>query len=144
MAYNSWYVLCTFYSLLNFSLSLTVNCEHCVSAPVEFYITQNQAANSTMHVVREAACICIAELGTKVGQIYCIEPFSAYLYWVVWNFNLLEFSSLVVEVWHASNPDLQSIQIYPLTYTYMYVYQVDKDCLRSHVSQLVTVLLECF
>ena len=30
---------------------------------VEFYISQSQAAN---HAVREAACICIAELGTKV------------------------------------------------------------------------------
>ena len=30
---------------------------------VEFYISQSQAAN---HAVREAACACIAELGTKV------------------------------------------------------------------------------
>ena len=30
---------------------------------VDFYISQSQAAN---HAVREAACSCIAELGTKV------------------------------------------------------------------------------
>ena len=30
---------------------------------VEFYISQTEAAN---HAVREAACACIAELGTKV------------------------------------------------------------------------------
>ena len=30
---------------------------------VEFYISQSQASN---HAVREAACTCIAELGTKV------------------------------------------------------------------------------
>ena len=31
---------------------------------VEFYVSQSQAAN---HAVREAACACIAELGTKVS-----------------------------------------------------------------------------
>ena len=33
---------------------------------VEFYISQTEAAN---HAVREAACACIAELGTKVLYI---------------------------------------------------------------------------
>ena len=32
---------------------------------VEFYISQTEAAN---HAVREAACACIAELGTKVAR----------------------------------------------------------------------------
>ena len=31
---------------------------------MEFYISQTKADN---HAVREAACACIAELGTKVG-----------------------------------------------------------------------------
>ena len=31
---------------------------------VEFYVNQTKADN---HAVREAACACIAELGTKVG-----------------------------------------------------------------------------
>ena len=34
---------------------------------VSFYISQSQAAN---HAVREAACACIAELGTKVNTMY--------------------------------------------------------------------------
>ena len=36
---------------------------------VEFYVSQSQAAN---HAVREAACTCIAELGTKV-TISCLS-----------------------------------------------------------------------
>ena len=35
---------------------------------VDFYISQSQAAN---HAVREAACICTAELGTKVSGWSC-------------------------------------------------------------------------
>ena len=36
----------------------------CCVQVVQFYISQSQAAN---HAVREAACTCIAELGTKVS-----------------------------------------------------------------------------
>ena len=35
---------------------------------VDFYIFQSQGAN---HAVREAVCICTAELGTKVGGWSC-------------------------------------------------------------------------
>ncbi len=38
----------------------------CVCVQVDFYISQRQAAN---HAVREAACICTAELGTKVSNL---------------------------------------------------------------------------
>lgn len=38
---------------------------------VEFYVSQSQAEN---HAVREAACACIAELGTKISSGY-LEPF---------------------------------------------------------------------
>ncbi len=38
----------------------------CVCVQVDFYISQSQAAN---HAVREAACICTAELGTKVSNL---------------------------------------------------------------------------
>ena len=34
---------------------------------VEFYISQTKADN---HAVREAACACIAELGTKVSELF--------------------------------------------------------------------------
>ena len=37
--------------------------EQNIGSVVEFYISQSEAAN---HAVREAACTCIAELGTKV------------------------------------------------------------------------------
>lgn len=37
--------------------------EESIGRVVEFYISQSEAAN---HAVREAACTCIAELGTKV------------------------------------------------------------------------------
>lgn len=37
--------------------------EENIEAVAEFYISQSQASN---HAVREAACACIAELGTKV------------------------------------------------------------------------------
>ncbi|CAI8014834.1 hypothetical protein GBAR_LOCUS9256, partial [Geodia barretti] len=37
--------------------------EKYIAQVVEFYISQTEAAN---HAVREAACACIAELGTKV------------------------------------------------------------------------------
>ena len=36
---------------------------------MKFYISQSQAAN---HAVREAACTCIAELGSKVGGMFFI------------------------------------------------------------------------
>ena len=36
---------------------------------VEFYISQSRAAN---HAVREAACTCIAELGSKVCVCVCV------------------------------------------------------------------------
>ncbi len=36
----------------------------CVCVQVDFYISQNQAVN---HAVREAVCICTAELGTQVS-----------------------------------------------------------------------------
>ena len=36
---------------------------------VEFYVSQSQASN---HAVREAACACIAELGTKVKYTHKI------------------------------------------------------------------------
>jgi len=36
---------------------------------VEFYISQTKADN---HAVREAACACIAELGTKVSGVQLI------------------------------------------------------------------------
>ncbi len=35
---------------------------------MDFYIPQSQAAN---HAVREATCICTAELGTKVSGWSC-------------------------------------------------------------------------
>ncbi|XP_064403900.1 uncharacterized protein LOC135349297 isoform X2 [Halichondria panicea] len=38
---------------------------------VDFYISQSQAAN---HAVREAACICTAELGTNVNKD-CLRPY---------------------------------------------------------------------
>ncbi len=38
--------------------------EENIEGVVKFYISQSQASN---HAVREAACACIAELGTKVG-----------------------------------------------------------------------------
>ncbi|XP_064402629.1 uncharacterized protein LOC135348365 isoform X2 [Halichondria panicea] len=43
---------------------------------VDFYISQNQAVN---HAVREAACICTAELGTKVNKD-CLKPYRGRLF----------------------------------------------------------------
>ena len=43
--------------------SISKLCEIHALQVVEFYISQSEAAN---HAVREAACACIAELGTKV------------------------------------------------------------------------------
>jgi len=40
---------------------------------VEFYISQTKADN---HAVREAACACIAELGTKVSFFTLKLPYS--------------------------------------------------------------------
>ena len=37
--------------------------EESLEKMVEFYVSQSQASN---HAVREAACACIAELGSKV------------------------------------------------------------------------------
>ena len=52
---------------------------------VEFYVTQTKADN---HAVREAACACIAELGTKVGLIVQCRinfNFEAVVYHVIKN-----------------------------------------------------------
>ena len=38
---------------------------------VDFYISQSEADN---HAVREAACACIAELGTKINKD-CVRPY---------------------------------------------------------------------
>ncbi len=43
-------------------------CDVDVCVQVDFYISQSRAAN---HAVREAACICTAELGTKVSGWSC-------------------------------------------------------------------------
>ena len=40
-------------------------CDVCLK--VTFYISQTEADN---HAVREAACACIAELGSKVSGVY--------------------------------------------------------------------------
>ena len=40
----------------------------CVHLKVTFYISQTEADN---HAVREAACACIAELGSKVSIVDC-------------------------------------------------------------------------
>ncbi|XP_064405972.1 uncharacterized protein LOC135351009 [Halichondria panicea] len=45
--------------------------EQHIDKVVDFYISQSQAAN---HAVREAACICTAELGTKVNKD-CLRPY---------------------------------------------------------------------
>ena len=38
---------------------------------MDFYISQSEADN---HAVREAACACIAELGTKINKD-CVRPY---------------------------------------------------------------------
>ena len=48
---------------------------------VDFYISQSQAAN---HAVREAACSCIAELGTKVSIPYVTRNFTMAATFEVW------------------------------------------------------------
>lgn len=45
--------------------------ERCIKQVVQFYVSQTQADN---HAVREAACMCVAELGKKVDRAV-LQPF---------------------------------------------------------------------
>ena len=72
---------------------------------VEFYISQTEAAN---HAVREAACACIAELGTKVrvhkSPVFTVHTVVVFngtcMYCVVWGLFTVnaEFYSLCIYI----------------------------------------------
>ncbi|XP_067941524.1 uncharacterized protein [Watersipora subatra] len=49
--------------------------EQHISSTVDFYISQSEADN---HAVREAACACIAELGSKISKD-CVRPYVSML-----------------------------------------------------------------
>lgn len=100
---------------LTLTPTLTLSLSH--SLQVDFYISQSQAAN---HAVREAACSCIAELGTKV-----CSPFS-------------------FKTSYSIQQLLKCTSTNKMLFLVAFVLQVSKDCLRPHISKLVTVLLECF
>ena len=99
-----------------------------VCVQVDFYISQSQAAN---HAVRErhAACICTAELGTKVGGWSCDNGACV----TYWSFTYISpklrhgyfFSSIA----HTAQ-QYPPLQICTHTHTHT---QVNKDCLRLYM-----------
>ena len=82
-----------------------------VCVQVDFYISQSQAAN---HAVREAACICTAELGTKVGGWSC-DNGACVTYWsFTYNpLNSVMATSLVVAHYYTYVYTLYSSAISP-------------------------------
>ena len=83
-------------------------------------MSQSQAAN---HAVREAACTCIAELGTKV-TISCLSLLFMWIY--------ILYINMFAQYFLFSHVSM------------VCVFQVSSDVLRPHIPELVRVLLECF
>ena len=109
----------------------------CVCVQVDFYISQSQAAN---HAVRErhAACICTAELGTKVGGWPC-DNGACVTYWSlhIYPLNSVMATSLVVAHYYTYVYTLYTAQQYPPppnmhTHTHTHT-QVNNDCLRLYM-----------